>query len=231
MKTICAQPASGRIILNFHGIGMPHAGLDASEAPYWCRHDIFVAIIDIVAGAIAREGASIDITFDDGNRSDLDIAAPVLRKAGLTGMFFACSGRLDDPCYLAPADLVALQEMGMTIGSHGCRHVDLRQVSTTDLEIETKQSRRDLEAACGCPVDLFAIPFGSYDRRVLGALDSYRQIYSSDQATARPGQVPIPRFSYVDKWTTEYVRGLIHRREGIGQRLRHRVKTALKGLR
>ena len=87
MKTTGAQPASSRIILNFHGIGTPHAGLDASEAPYWCRHDIFVAIIDIVAGAIVREGASVSITFDDGNRSDLDIAAPVLRKAGLTSMF------------------------------------------------------------------------------------------------------------------------------------------------
>lgn len=220
---------SERIVFNFHGVGAPHAGLPADELPYWCPADLYLRLLDTIAQTPASTGVPVEITFDDGNRSDLDIAAPALAERGLSATFFVCSGRLDDRRYLDADALQALVSLGMRVGSHGRDHLDLRRVDLATLAQETDGSLRTLSAALGAAVDTFAIPFGSYDRRVLGALGSYRVIYNSDQVRAGPGDRRIvPRVSYVAGWGPETPQEKAAARYSLIQRQKNNLKFFLK---
>jgi peptidoglycan/xylan/chitin deacetylase (PgdA/CDA1 family) len=221
-----------RIVFNFHGVGTPHAGLPADELPYWCARDLFLKLLDAIAKLPAETGAPVEITFDDGNRSDLDIAAPALAERDLSATFFACAGRLDDPRYLDRAALRTLEDRGMMVGSHGHSHVDLRKSDQATLQQETSGSRLALAEALRGGVDSFAIPFGSYDRRVLGALRSYRRIYTSDQVRAgKTGLRIVPRISYVAGWGPETVRERALERYSFLRRQKNSLKFLYKRLR
>ena len=172
------------INVTFHGIGRPSRALEAGEAAVWVDLQRFTATLDLVAG---RE--DVRVTFDDGNRSDLTRGLPALRARGLHATFFVVAGRLDEPEFLSTADVRELREAGMTIGSHGLRHRPWRRLDDAELEEELVRSRAVLEDVVGAPVTAAACPFGSYDRRVLRALQraGYEHVFTSDRGPARAG--------------------------------------------
>jgi peptidoglycan/xylan/chitin deacetylase (PgdA/CDA1 family) len=76
----------------------------------------------------------------------------------------------------------------MAIGSHGLHHRDWRRVSDAELIAELAQSRKILERIVETPVTHAAIPFGSYDRRVLAGArrdGAYERVFTSDGGPAR----------------------------------------------
>ena len=172
------------INLTFHGIGTPPRPLDDRETDVWVRPDRFAAMLDAVAWR-----PEVRITFDDGNASDVEHALPALRRRGLTGTFFVVAGRLGEPGYLDAHGVRALAAAGMTVGSHGMRHRPWRRCDAGALHEELVDAKRILEDVVGRPVTQAACPFGSYDRRVLGALrrSAYRHVYTSDRGRARAG--------------------------------------------
>lgn len=148
----------------------------------WIDTQALLASLDAV-----RDRADVRITFDDGNRSDVDVALPALLERGLTATFFVLAGRLREPDYLTEEDILRLEQSGMAIGSHGMDHVDWRSLDSVALRRELAQSRIILERITGRQITKASVPFGSYDRRVLSAARSeggYRQIYTSDGGPA-----------------------------------------------
>lgn len=226
------RPVADRIVFNFHGVGTPRATLPPDEAPYWCEPELYFRLLDAIVALQAETGAPVEITFDDGNRSDLDIAAPALVERGLSATFFVCAGRLNDPYYLDPAALRTLTDMGMGIGSHGHSHTDLRKTDEATLRLETSESRQAIADAVRGDVDGFAIPFGSYDRRVLGALTGYKRIYTSDEIRADRSELRIvPRIAYVSGWRPETVRERALEKYSFLRRQKNRLRVYYKRLR
>jgi peptidoglycan/xylan/chitin deacetylase (PgdA/CDA1 family) len=183
------------LVINLHGIGTPHEFVDAGERPYWWRLEPLRRLLDRIVETVAIGGARIALTFDDGNDSDTRLVLPELHKRGLTAGFFVCTGRIGKPHYLDRAMIAELLDAGMTIGSHGMRHVDWRLTSPAELQAEIGDARRMLEDLAQRPVTTVAIPFGSYDRRVLGRLkrEPLTSIYTSDRGTAETGARIKPR--------------------------------------
>jgi peptidoglycan/xylan/chitin deacetylase (PgdA/CDA1 family) len=173
---------SRQLILAFHGLGEPPAEIDADEKPYWIPVPIFETIVRKTASR-----PEVVYTFDDGNRSDVVEAVPILQRFGRTGSFFILTGRLYQPGYLSPDDIRAMQRLGMTIGLHGRDHVDWREASDDRLRIETIQARQELAELCGEPIEAVAIPFGAYNRRVMSHLQScgFSAIMTTDKGYAR----------------------------------------------
>jgi len=179
--------------VSFHGVGEPPRPLDHGEAMVWLRTDRFAAILDALHG---RD--DVRLSFDDSNRSDVDVALPLLLERGMTATFFVLAGRLEDPHHLGVDDLRRLRDAGMTIGSHGLHHIDWRRCEADALARELAESRTILEDAVGDVVDQAAIPFGSYDRRVLAQArrdGRYARMYTSDSGPARAGAWLQPRTS------------------------------------
>lgn len=199
--------------LCFHGIGTCEREREPGEAHYWVRETVFLGILDGV-----RDERHVRLSFDDGNRSDVDIAAPALEERGLRAAFFPLAGRLDDPASLAPADIRALRAAGMTIGSHGWSHVPWRGLNGADARREVVEARTVLEEAGGVIIDEAALPLGRYDRRILrhAKRAGYRHVYTSDRFPARGGSWLQARYSVTADDTVESVMRLVRRGPGVG---------------
>jgi len=167
------------INLTFHGVGRHERTLEEGEDTVWVTEERFLSVLDGVAGR-----PDVQISFDDGNASDVAVALPALRERGLTATFFVVAGRIGVPEFLSATDLRTLDEAGMRIGNHGMRHRPWRGADLNDELVVAKQM---LEDALGRPITDAACPFGSYDRRVLRALHrtGYARVYTSDRGPAR----------------------------------------------
>jgi peptidoglycan/xylan/chitin deacetylase (PgdA/CDA1 family) len=171
------------LILNFHGLGEPPDAIADAERNVWVPLEWFQEILDV----ILRHDVSV--TFDDGNRSDLELALPALSERGLTARFFPLTGRIGAANYLSADDIARLRDAGMGIGSHGCEHRDWRTLDDRELHEELTVSRHTLAEILDADIAEAACPFGSYDRRVLRALDGacYRRVFTSDGGTHPAG--------------------------------------------
>ena len=192
--------AASYLIVNFHGLGKRPSWVAAEEAFNWCDDPgEYCNYLDAIAELSAK--IPVRITFDDGNASDFEIATPALVERGLKADFFVCAGRLGQAGY---CDASAIRDMvgaGMTIGSHGWGHVDWRRASDSELQQEIETAAATLEDALGTSVDSVAIPFGSYDARVMRRLGRFRKVYTSDRGFARHGKRILPRKSFNRNWT------------------------------
>lgn len=217
-------------MLNFHGIGLPGPAVPEDERAYWCPEAEWPALLDAVA-RVRDRGATVAVTFDDGNASDVGIALPALAARGLRATFHPCAGRLGSTGYVDAEALGTLRAAGMEVGSHGWGHVDLRRLDAAGLAREAEESRRVLAEASGGPIEAFAVPFGSYDRRVLAALGGYRRVYTSDRDRARASAWLQPRFSYTTDWTPDTVVALATGRVSVRTRVARSIGRGLKRLR
>ena len=172
---------SRQVILNFHGLREPPAGVDADERPYWVPVSLFE---ELVARTDRRE--DVLLTFDDGNRSDIDLAAPILRRHGRTAWIYVLTGRLGRDGYLTAGDVAALRDMGKLIGLHGRDHLDWRTLEPAQLLDETVDARQVLSELVQAPIETVSIPFGAYNRRLLKHLQGlgYRVILTTDGGAA-----------------------------------------------
>lgn len=213
--------------LCFHGIGTCQREREPGEAKYWVSQDVFLGILDGVAGA-----PNVELSFDDGNASDLEIALPALRERDLTATFFALAGRLDDPVSLSAPDLRELRAAGMSIGNHGWDHIPWRSLTAQDERRELVDARTALHEASGAEVTTAALPLGRYDRAALRALRraGYRTVYTSDRFPARPTSWLQARYSVTAEDTVESVMEVVRTRFG-HREVRNVVASAVKRIR
>ena len=191
-----------RLVLNFHGIGEPHAWVSEAEHPFWCGEREFLVILDAIPQTSTQMRIPIEITFDDGNISDFAIAAPALQARGLTAAIFVCAGRIGKPGYLEANQMRELARAGMAIGSHGWDHVNWRRVfGDQALAHEIRDARDHIAQTVGQPIDRVAIPFGSYDARVWKFVtNAFREVQTSDGGLAPLSGRIVPRETYSIEW-------------------------------
>lgn len=216
------------IILNFHGIGQPHAQVGPDEIPYWIGEDFFDDILVLAKGH--RNSGMIVFTFDDGNRSDLTIAAERLQSRGLKGKFYVLASRFDSQHYLSRDDARRLCEMGMEIGLHGRDHVDWRTIASDRLADETIAAKHEISAAIGRAVDSVAIPFGAYNVRVIKHLRAcqFERIYTSDGGSASAHNQIRNRTSVRSNMRMGDVLAILDEHEATTMRARRWVSTTLR---
>lgn len=211
----------------FHGIGRCEREREPGEAHYWITRDMFHGVLDEVAGR-----ADVRLSFDDGNRSDVDVALPALTARGLTGTFFALAGRLDDPASLTPGDLKALRAAGMDVGSHGWAHIPWRGLTAPEAQRELVEARTALAEAAGSEIRDAALPLGRYDRALLGRIRplGYRTVFTSDRFRAREGSWLQARYSVTAEDTIASVRRVLDGGDRL-QRMRNGLASRVKRLR
>ncbi|MFT3868873.1 MAG: polysaccharide deacetylase family protein [Nibricoccus sp.] len=216
------------LILNFHGVGPVTREIDAGEFNCWLDQGFFETVLNLVRGQ-----SHIQLTFDDGNVSDLELALPALQKRGLKATFFICSGRLDQSTFLKPNQVIELQIAGMEIGSHGINHVPWRRTTADELHKELAQSKETLEHVCGKSIQSAACPFGSYDRRVLSGLRQagYQKVFTSDGGTASPRQWLQARTTITRSMSLDAIRKLVQKGPGLRTQMLINARKFIKRLR
>lgn len=106
------------------------------------------------------------LTFDDGYKSQLEIAK-ILHRKKIKGNFFIITDNIGKKGYLDKEDLIFMKELGMEIGSHSHSHKDMRILSEKDFESELKKSKRILEDLLKQKVNSFSFPGGNYKKEQL----------------------------------------------------------------
>jgi peptidoglycan/xylan/chitin deacetylase (PgdA/CDA1 family) len=140
------------------------------------------------------------ITFDDGYRDVLWHAAPVLHKLHMPATAYIITDRVDGPdsSFLTWPELVRLERLGFTIGSHTVHHLDLTSLSAADAWSELAASKRTLEQHLGHPVQWFAYPAGREDPGVvaLALKAGYVMAVTTEPGSTQSSQDPLTLHRY-----------------------------------
>jgi N-acetylglucosaminyl-diphospho-decaprenol L-rhamnosyltransferase len=195
------------IRLTLHGVGeLPTRPLEPGEEKVWLTLRQFELLADSVAGR-----SDVFLTFDDGNASDLEVALPLLLERGLTAEFFLCGGLLGEPGRLTIDGVQELLAAGMTVGSHGWRHLNWRELQDTRISQELERSAHLLRRITGQPIEHVSVPYGSYDRRVLARVKrlGYSRVYTSDGGRSAPNAWLQDRISLHSDMDQAWLTGLL----------------------
>lgn len=139
-----------------------------------------VTLDALLGGARSAPGPRrpVVITFDDGLRSCIEEAAPLLAARRYTATFFVVAGLVGGRSEwtaaelgttLPLADWPALRELcarGFDCGAHSLTHPRLTAVTPARADEEIRGCRALLEERLGRPVRHFAYPFGAHDHGV-----------------------------------------------------------------
>lgn len=174
---------SKMLIVAFHRVNdwMAEDGITCSSEKfkrfciYFQKHFKVVSLTDQIAGNRNGQGmgGTLSITFDDGYRDNVEVAAPILRHLGLPATFFVTTGFIGSD-YAPPWDqhlsrqpewmdwnhVRALRNQGFDIGAHSDRHIDLGSVERDLVRADLKKCRTKFLDELGSVPTLFAYPFG-----------------------------------------------------------------------
>ena len=185
-------------IVAFHRVNDQLApdGLTCASATFeaFCvffrRYFRVVPLSELVARCRAGEdlGGTLAITFDDGYRDNVEVAAPILRELQLPATFFVTTGfigtRIVPPwdAHLSPHpgwmgwdQVRELAAMGFEIGSHSATHLDMGKADADAIRADLALAKRRLGEELGAPVQLFAYPFGGREHISAAARELVRE--------------------------------------------------------
>jgi peptidoglycan/xylan/chitin deacetylase (PgdA/CDA1 family) len=110
------------------------------------------------------------LTFDDGYRDNFTTAFPLLSELGLPFTLYLATESIETGVPLGPAlkaeplswdQIATMLESGLvTVGAHTHRHLDLRQLTTDEVEDELGTSDDLIEKRLGIRPAHFAYPWG-----------------------------------------------------------------------
>jgi len=193
-------------ILCYHSIGQEQWGVNDVSPTHFRRHielALKAGLRFVPASELARTGGGkrdVAITFDDGLRSVLTNAAPILADFGVPWSLFVVSdwsegkGPWNDDVVLRWRDIERLLKMGAELGSHSVTHPDFTHLESSQVVDELGSSRRVIGERLGIVPNSFAIPFGqSMNWPALAARAAreagYDTVYAQAEDTRPPGTV------------------------------------------
>jgi len=142
---------------------------------------------------------AVCVTFDDGKRSDLTLAAPVLVREGCEATFFIVRGWIGHPESMALDQVKELSRIpGMEVGSHSLTHPFLSEMEVEGLVRETSGSRKFLEDLLGLSVESFSYPFGDASPAVVTAVKQAG--YRIGCSTLRGRNSHLPDWMMLRRW-------------------------------
>jgi peptidoglycan/xylan/chitin deacetylase (PgdA/CDA1 family) len=159
-----------------------------------------------------RKGKWLVVTFDDGFRSVVSQALPVLSDLGLPGTAFVPTSFVGGSCLAWPgfdagsatddeltpmskADPRQLVDHGWEVGSHSRTHAFLTTLPDTQLADELGRSREEATSQTGVACTSIAYPFGDADARVAAAAEraGYQAGAVLGRLRGRPSLLLVPR--------------------------------------
>lgn len=195
-----------------------------------------------VSEAVARlregrvTGRELAVTFDDGFRSGLVNAAPLLAEHGFAAAYFLVTGLVSAPPgaverisrerlhlerpleTLSWEDVERLVALGHEVGAHTRTHADLVALSHELLDEEVAGSRAELATRLGAPPAHFAAPYGDRERFSAAVSAAARAAgFASCSSAIRGRNVPgddlyaLRRDNVVASWPVRHLRAFLTR--------------------
>jgi peptidoglycan/xylan/chitin deacetylase (PgdA/CDA1 family) len=168
-----------------------------------------VSLDDFFAGKLSSKRINVVITFDDGYKSWVTHAVPILNKLELPAVFFIASGFIglskEDETEFAQSKLFAklglfkmtgcldykdvkkISERGFTVGGHTISHCNLADLRNEGrIRQEIVEDKMRLETITGSNIIYFAYPFGAYNNPKLNLSKILRESGYRGAVTTTP---------------------------------------------
>lgn len=179
-------------VIVYHGIGESSSATDSDlfvtreafeqQMAFLARHREVVPLESVVPGATVRtRRRAVALSFDDGFRSVLTVAAPVLERHGFPATAFVTTRWIDGESagrdetsghdLLDEDDVRELRSRGFEIASHGHTHTDLSTLSEAVVEADLRTSRDRIEQITGSAPRYLAWPYGAVSTPALAAAE------------------------------------------------------------
>jgi peptidoglycan/xylan/chitin deacetylase (PgdA/CDA1 family) len=199
------RKSSGRLLC-YHSVGQPEFGVN-NASPERFRRQIELALRKghrfVQPAKIARgegEARDLGITFDDGWRSVLTTAAPILSEYKIPWTLFIATDFVDEQSdwhrsrVLRWEEIGDLLDLGVEIGSHSVSHPDFARIDEQKVVDELERSRAKIASRLGLLVDCFAIPFGQANNWTPFAQEAalragYKLVYAQAENTRPAGTI------------------------------------------
>jgi peptidoglycan/xylan/chitin deacetylase (PgdA/CDA1 family) len=149
------------------------------------------ALVDHLQLGTPLADNAVLISFDDASGGQYTHALPILQRLGVPATFFVMTVVLDRPNWLSRDDVRELDAAGMTVASHTWDHHPVTRYGAKDWATQLAKPREQLEKIVGRPVDLFAYPYGLWNRAALPHVQAagYRAAF---QLTEQPHDAQMP---------------------------------------
>ena len=171
--------------LVFHDVLPESAGSFEKKLCFLKEKTNVISLENFVSGELDSNKINTVITFDDGYKSWVVSAIPVLKRLKLPATFFISSGfiglsKQEEATYireklfrhfppgkisgrLTLTEVRALSEEGFTIGGHTLNHVPLNSIDNlSELKNEIRSDKSRLEDMIESKIDYFSYPTGAY---------------------------------------------------------------------
>lgn len=113
----------------------------------------------------------IAITFDDGFKDHLSVAAPILKRFGFPATFFinANTDKINkyERSFLNIKEILKLSKLGFEIGNHSHSHSILTQIPKNEAKKDIKKGKKYLEDIIHKKIYSFSFPGGAYNDRLI----------------------------------------------------------------
>ena len=159
------------------------------EQLHWLRRRGYVGATFERAVTDPPSRRTVAVTFDDGYRSVLELAKPIMDRLGIPGSIYVPTdfvGKQGPMAWegidqwlggpheaemscLGWPELRALADAGWEVGSHTCSHPHLTRLDDAALAQELEASRAAVAEGVGRPCVSIAYPYGDLDERVVAA--------------------------------------------------------------
>lgn len=165
-----------------------------------------ISMDDFFSNNVSLKKINVVITFDDGYKSWISNALPILKKLQLPATFFISSGFIglseqeasnfirhnlrtqNVTGGLDIEDVKILAEQGFGIGGHGTNHKMLSEIDDiSQLRQEIIEDKERLEKIVKREVDYFAYPFGDDRNSKISLADLLREIGYKGAVTTKSG--------------------------------------------
>ena len=185
------EPKPGFRVLSYHSVGGnafgDHLGLSSISPELFKKHISSLSEYKIVGtndSDLNPNQLSVGITFDDGYRDNLYIAAPILVANNMPFTIFIATDLVANSAngFLSPHELKELSKLpNVTIGAHGKTHAHLTKLTDAQIITELKDSKSYLEDLLNINVDSMSYPYGDTDQRVVSTAKAlgYKKAFTS----------------------------------------------------
>ncbi len=186
--------ADRRLILCYHAVS-PRWPADVAVAPDRLTDQLqtltdqgYRAVTFSELVSLGPDQRAVAITFDDGYRSVVTLAGPILNRFDIRATVFLPTDFVgagpiawprinrwletdhrDELETMSWQDARRLRDRGWEIGSHTRSHPRLTELPNDQLDEELVGSRTTCEQSLGVPCTALAFPFGDHDERVVSA--------------------------------------------------------------
>lgn len=208
----------------FHDIEPSVVSNFESNINFLKRHTNVISFDDYISGRLSTEKINVVITFDDGFKSWITCAVPILRKLELSATFFISAGfvglskddetafihsnlKLEQSSHqrttggLTRDDVKRIADQGFTVGGHTLNHCNLSMLrDNIKLKYEIAEDKLALEKLTGTKINYFAYPSGAYLNPEINIVEILQKVGYRGAVTTTSG--------YNDACTNPY---LLHR--------------------